>query len=249
MFAAMPNVKQLGALPAAWHWSLAPGFDFAAALSRDGKHMFQCYALDSYDEDLAVTIMSFARKHESELVAPPERPLVVVEGFSHLAYKFDTMVAISPIVHRYHEENPDVREATRAVFPAYRCEFSGHETEEQTWYRYSRAAGVQPAKLTREPHPYVRMRERTESGRVIAKRGFAQPKTLVLELPRLENRPDRFVEFENYRQEVWRVEWDGSWVLTGESVEPRRLTIDRLLAFVQASLYGPNLNAATSRLV
>lgn len=246
-FSAIPEVTPLPDLSNAWHWPLAPGFDFAAALSQDRKHVFQCYALKSYDEGLARAILFFARERGADLIAPPERPLVAVEGFSHPGYKFDAMVAISPTIHTYHEENPELLRVTRAVFPAYRCEFAGDEGEAETRYRYKRAAGVPATKLKRKPHPYVKMRERTESGRVISKRGFVQLATLLHGLRTLENRPDRFVEFENYRHDVWRVEWDGSWVLTGQSTTDRRLGIDELLEFVKANLYGPNLNVTTSR--
>jgi hypothetical protein len=246
-FSAMPNVTPLGDLPDAWHWGLAPGFDFAAALSEDRKYVFQCYALDSYDEDLVRAVLVFAREHGADLIAPPDRPLVVVEGFSHSGSKFDMVVAVSPTIHKYHaKENPEVHEVTRAVFPAYRCEFAGDETQEEAQYRYARAAGVPVTRLTREPHPYVKMRYRADTGRVIPKRGFAQPKTLVHELRTLDGRPDRFVEFENYRHEVWRVEWHDSWVVTGESAADRQLGIDELLEFVKASLYGPNLDPGTS---
>jgi hypothetical protein len=106
-FSAMPSASPLPALSEAWHWSMAPGFDFAAALSQDGVHVFQCYALDSYDEDLVTDVLSFARGHEDVVIAPPDRPLVVAEGFSHRGYGFDTVVAIGAAVHKYHGENTE----------------------------------------------------------------------------------------------------------------------------------------------
>jgi hypothetical protein len=241
---AVPGATPLADPPDAWHWSLAPGFDFAAALSKDRGHLFQSYALDSYDEDLARAVLSFARAHPEELIAPPERPLVALDGFSHPGKGFDILVAIGPTVHEYQSEDPALHEVTRAVFPAYRCEFAGDEDETQTRFRYTRAAGVPATRWDREPHPFITMRHKTETGRVIAKRGFAQLATLVNELRTLEGRPDRFVEFENYRHDVWRVEWDGLWVVTGESA-PQRLEFDELLEFVRADLYGPNLTSAT----
>ena len=247
-FSAMPNVSRLDALAEAWHWAMAPGFDFAAALSQDGKHAFQCYALDSYDEGLVAAVMSFAREHEGELIASPDRPLVVVEGFAHPGYALDTVVAFGPAVHKYHADNPELQKATRAVQPAFRCEFAGDETEDDARYRYVRASGVRPTTLNREPHPYLKMRHKTDSGRVVAQRGFAQPKLLVNELRALEDRPDRFVELENYRHAVSNVVWeDGRWILTVESADPRRLGIDELLDVIRASLYGPNLDAGTSQ--
>lgn len=247
-FSAMPNASRLDGLSEAWHWSTAPGFDSAAALSSDGKHAFQCYALDSYDEGLVTAVLSFAREHDGEVIAPPERPLVVVEGFTHPGYRFDTVVAFGPAVHKYHDQDPDVHLATRAVQPAYRCEFAGDETAAEAGYRYLRAAGARPTTLNREPHPYLKMRHRTDSGRVAAERGFAGPKLLVSELRALEKGPERFVELENYRHEVWRFGWeDGSWVATGGSGESRRLGFDELLDFVKDVLYGPNLDGGTGQ--
>ena len=207
-FSAIPNATPLAGLTDAWHWSLAPGFDFAAALSQERTHVFQCYALRSYDEDLARAIMSFAREHGSELIAPPERPLMIVEGFAHSPRMFDTLVAISPSIHRYHEENPELNTVTRAVFPAYRCEFAGDETEDEARYRYVRAARVPATTLTREPHAYLKMRYRAETGRVISKRGFAQsdarPRAPYAREP---PRPVRRVRKLSPRNLAGRVEW------------------------------------------
>lgn len=245
-FSAMPNVQQFTDLPDAWHWSMAPGFDFTAILSRDREYVLQSYALRSYEEDLARTILSFAREHDSALIAPPERPLVLVEGFAHPGTAFDTMVAVGPTVHKYHDENAQLHERTRAIFPAYRCEFAGDENEQDARYRYTRAAGVPVTTLNRQPRPYLKMRHQAETGRVIPKCGFIGLPSLVHELRTLENSSDRFVEFENYRHEVWRVEWDGTWILTGESEQPRQLEIEELLEFAKSNLYGPNLDAGDS---
>lgn len=249
VLSAIPDAKDakpLAGLPDAWHWSTAPRFDMTAALSQDRTHLFQCFALDCYDEGLAIAVLSFARGHGADLIAPQDRPLVAVEGFSHPGRAFDIVVAIGPAVHKYHADDPQLHAASRAVFPAHRCEFAGDEDSDDAWYRYAVADGVKPTRWNRELRPYLKMRHRTESGRVIPKRGFVQPVDLVHELGTLEGRPDRFVEFENHRHDVWRVEWDGEWVLTGQSSAARRLQLDELLDFVRTSLYGPNLNAVTS---
>jgi hypothetical protein len=101
----------------------APKFAFCGVLSKDRKRAFQCFAHNSYDEGLAHAIVAFAREHDAELITPSERPLVVVEGFRHPRYGFDTLVAVSPTVHKYHADKPDIHRVIRAVFPAYRCEF------------------------------------------------------------------------------------------------------------------------------
>src|SRR5262245_28922106 len=139
---AMPNAAPLAGLPDAWHWAQVPGFDFAAALSTDGRHLFQLYAHRCYDEDLVTAVLAFARHHESDLIAPPAQPLALAEGFAHPGRGFDMVVTVGPGVHKYHAEDGPLHEVTRAVFPAYRCEFSGTENEDEVYYRYSRAAGV-----------------------------------------------------------------------------------------------------------
>lgn len=245
-FAAIPGATPVDGLPDAWFWSHAPKFGFGAVLSQDGKHAFQCYAHNSFDEGLARALLTFAREHDAELIAPPERPLVVVEGFAPEGRMFDTLVAVSPALHRYHDDNPDVHQATRAVFPAYRCEFSGAETEDEAAFRYARAAGAQPTRWDREPNPYLRMRMRAATGREIPERGFANPPKLLLELTELPDREDGFVEFENYRRQVWTVTWQETYVVTGPAGEPRRLDFDALVELAKDVLYGPNRTAGES---
>jgi hypothetical protein len=245
-FSGMPGASPLAGLSEAWHWAMAPGLDFGAALTGDGKNALQCFALRSYDEGLVTAVLSFAREHADVLVAPPERPLVVAEGFAHPGYGFDTVVAFGPGLHRHHEETPEVHQAIRAVQPAFRCEFAGDESEEDAAYLFNRAAGVPSTRLDHEPHPFLKMRYKTDT-RVIPERIFTSLTSLVNELRALADRPDRFVEFENYRHEVRRAGWvDGQWVLTGDAAEPPRMGIDDLLDVVKASLYGPNLDAGSS---
>lgn len=242
LFAATPNATPFDALSHAWHWSLAPGMDFVAGLTEDGKHAFQGAALDSYDAELAVAILAFARDHASDLAASPDQPLALVEGFMPPApYKFDAVVTIGPKVHRYQEG--EAHERTRAIIPAFRCEFAGDENEAETQYRYARAAGVPGTRWNREPRPFVKMRYLTESGREIPERGFTPVPSLVIQLRDLQG-SDRFVEFENYRHEVYRVDWDGQYVVSGES--SHRFNYDELLEFVKNTVYGPNVDAGTS---
>lgn len=246
---SMPNAAPLAGLPEAWHWAKVPGFDFAAALSSDGKHLFQLYALDSYDEDLVTAALAFARQHEAELIGPTDRPLALAEGFAHPPRGFDMVAAVGPGIHKYHEKDGPVHAATRAVFPAYRCEFTGTESEDEVQYRYSRAAGATPTRLGREPRPTMKISYRPDDGRTMEQRVYFTPNSLQYQFPKLEDRPDRFVEFENFENRVWRVVWDGAFQvaeLTGDRDERRGLGLDELLTFAETVLYGPNLGAGTS---
>jgi hypothetical protein len=233
VFAAIPGATPIDGLPDAWFWTHAPRFGNAAVLSRDRAHAFQCYANDSYDDGLARAVLAFAREHDTALVVP--RPLVVAEGLTHAGYGFDTLVAFSPAVHRYHADEPEAHQATRAVCPAFRCEFSGEETEDEAAFRFLRASGALPTRWDREPSPYVRLRMRTASGRIIPQRGFADLAKLVLELTELPGRKDGFVEFENYERRVWTVTWQDRYVVDGH-----RIGFDELVEFVRDVLYGPN---------
>lgn len=251
-FAAIPNATRIASVPDAWSWCdvpQAPKFGFSAVLSKDRKHAFQCYAHNSYDEGLAHAIVAFAREHDAELIAPPERPLVVVEGFGHAGYGFDILVAVSPTVHKYHADKPDVYRVTRAVFPAYRCEFAGDETEKDAWFRYTVARGVHPTRWNREPRPYLRMRMRTATGREIRKRGFAHPLELVHELTELPDREGGFVEFENYQRRVWVATSQETYLVTEGQGEPRQMDLDVLVEFTKQVLYGPNRSSGESAFV
>jgi hypothetical protein len=226
--AAFPGGAPLDGVPGSWVWTHATTFGHCVVLSEDGKHVFHSYAHASYDEGLARAILLFCRAHSIELTAP--RPLVVVEGFTHEGYGFDTVVAVAPAIHRYDADNPDLHEATRAVFPAYRCEFSGTETEHEAAYRYARAAGAQPTRWRREPNPYLKMRMRAATGRVVPERGFVNPPRLLRELAELPRRVDGFVEFENYERRVWLVRWDEAYIVTGDGAA-RRMDLDEVVAF------------------
>lgn len=227
-FAAKPGATPLDGVPESWTWTHAATYGHCVALSQDGKHAFHSYAHDSYDAGLARAIMLFCRAHDTELIAP--RPLVVAEGFAYDGYGFDAVVAVSPAVHKYDADKPDVHEATHAVFPAYRCEFSGRETEDEAAYRYARAAGAQPTRWRRDPNPYLKVRLRSASGRAIPDRGFVTPARLAQELAELPRRAEGFVEFENFEGRVWLVRWDDAYVVTGDG-EARRMDLDDVVTF------------------
>jgi hypothetical protein len=252
---AMPNATPLPGLPEAWHWAKVPGFDFGTALSGDGKHLLQLIALRSYDEDLVTAVLAFARRHESELIGPPDQPLALVEGFAYPGRGFDTVVAVGPGVHKFHEKDGPLHELTRSVFPAYRCEFSGTENEEEARYRYSRASGATPNNLNREPRPVIKLTFKPDDNGPVHERDYWTPNALQYMFPRLADIPDKFrapdpfVEFENYENRVWRVEWDGTYniaELTANPDERRELDLEELLEYAKTVLYGPNLGAGTS---
>jgi hypothetical protein len=181
-------------------------------------------------------VLAFARAHTAELLA--DKPLVVAPGFSGGA--FDIVAAVSPGIHQYHNDKPDVHNAVRAVFPAYTCEFSGAESVDDAAFRYSRASGAQPTRWGREPNPYLKMRMRAATGREIAERGFVNPPKLVQELTELPERADGFVEFENYELRVWTVTWADGYQVTEGDGAPVSMSKDELIEHAKTVLLGSN---------
>lgn len=217
LYSAQPGATGLGGLTDAWHWSKALGLDSTAALS--GEHAFEAFALDSYDEGLAVALLTFCQEHSAELLR--DQPLVAVDGFSHPGYGFSLVVAVSPAVHQKYLDDPEAHAAVRSVVPAYRCEFAGDEDLRDAGYRHNRAAGVQGTRWDRtEPRPYFKARFRGDDGHLAPRRGFTRPQLLVSRVTRSSRREEQFIEFENYRHEVYTVTWNGAWLLTGPHGEP-----------------------------
>src|SRR5262245_6543823 len=122
----VPGVRPVSELDGCWTWSAAR-FYFTLALTAEGSHAIQLNCRDVLDLNLVVAVLAFARaRTEAVLTAAP---FAVLEGFtSPSAAPFNSVAAVIPAVGRYQEfDHPDLNEVTYAVFPAYRCEFSGLE--------------------------------------------------------------------------------------------------------------------------
>lgn len=165
------------------------------------------------------------------------------------------VAAIGPGVHKYHKDDSEMHEATRAIAPAYRCEFSGTEDEDDVIYRWTRAPGATPTRHDREPRPSIKLTFKPEDGSPVPERDYWTPNSPQYMFPQLDGRPagfkapDPFVEFENYQNRVWRVDWDGAYnvaELTGDREERRGLSLEEALDFAKIVLYGPNLEAGTT---
>lgn len=232
----------LAGLDDAWHWSPAPGIDFAAALSADGKRLLQMSARDSYDEALAVAALRFAREREEQMFAR-NRFLGVAEGFEPPSGPgFDAVAGVPVEVHdHYAFDHPKLNPLVRVVFPAYACEFSGTEDLKDAETRYLKM--LRTNKLDREALPYLRMRfanTKTGGRSTNPGRGLTEPKRLVEELEWMDGAPGSFVEFENRHGRVWRVEWDGTWFLAEEGAEDstrQEFALDDLVRFAKDRLY------------
>ncbi|MFD5735801.1 hypothetical protein ACFWIY_23670 [Streptomyces sioyaensis] len=233
---AQPGATPIDGLPDAWHWSRAV-FNFDAILTHEREYVLQLNVMGRYDEQLAHAILTFAHKHSAAL-ADGARPLIPVGGFDHPGWDFDTVVAVRPAVHDYHSQNPELHSATFAIFPGYQSEFSGNETEEETWQRFRKM--LQPTKLDRECAPFVKMRyanTRTQSDSNSPERVLAPLSRLLRELPLLKDAPGSFVQWENRLGEVWNAEWVTDLTLSGPA-QQQVTDIDALAAFAERSVTG-----------
>ncbi|WP_329335820.1 hypothetical protein OG866_17735 [Streptomyces sp. NBC_00663] len=248
VLADFPGVTPLAGLSDAWYWSSFSRFGFAGALSADGERLLQVSGRDSYDEELAVAVLGFAREREGELFARNAH-WGALGGFQPPPGRrdFDVVVGVSPDVHRFYSvERPELTPHVRLVFPAYACEFSAaaDETLDEAVTRYRM---LRPNELGRDPLPYLRMRyanTRTQSRSTNRGRGFTEPRLLVEELRWMEGAEGSFVEFENRHGRVWRVEWHGGWFLAEHGEEswgaPREVGAEEVVQFATARLYDPD---------
>ncbi|WP_326842594.1 hypothetical protein OHB33_18945 [Streptomyces sp. NBC_01558] len=239
---AQPTAIPLPGLPDAWHWSPAPGLDFAAALSVDGACVFQVNARDSYDEDLVRALLEAARRNGPRLLAG-STPFRVLPEFDHPGYDFDVLVVARPGVHRYHEVRaPALFEATWAVFPGYSTEFAdlGRYADDDAREAFRRF--LKPADLRRRPVPFLMARwdnTLTRAGTTGPDAILVGIETVSHEIRLLKGALGSFVEFENRHARVWRIEWNDHWgirELGRSDLGFRAIGLDDLLAFVTARI-------------
>ncbi|MEI7034665.1 hypothetical protein [Streptomyces pratensis] len=215
--AGVEGVEPLLGMRDAWRWSPMPRFVFSLALDIAHDSAYQMNTIDQFDHGLVTAVLEFARKNHLVGKVKYATPFTVAPGFTVESHGFDVVVAVPPAVHQYHfGRGNTLGERVTGVFPAYSCEFSGRETLEEAIHRFKRM--IRPTVVGRPPVPYLRMRyenTRTGSGSVGAFRGFTTSDVLLRELALLKGAVDSFVEWENFRGELWHVTWDGSWHVNG----------------------------------
>ncbi|MGW6641062.1 hypothetical protein [Streptomyces iakyrus] len=236
-------MEEFDGIPDAWHWSPVPGLDFAAALSADGRHLFQVNARDTYDQALVASMLRTARENSARLLDTGAL-LSAPQGFRHPGRDFEVIAAARPGVHRYHEvQQPELQQVTWAIFPGYTCEFPDPARYSLEDARESFVRFLSPADLDREPAPFIRLwhdNTVTKGGTDGTDGILAAEKTLYREITLLEGAPGSFVRFENFRGSVFRIEWhpERAWTLAEEtqSSGPGPLDIPDLISFVERSL-------------
>ncbi|WP_329335816.1 hypothetical protein OG866_17725 [Streptomyces sp. NBC_00663] len=240
-------MRPLAGLSDAWSWSPVPGLDFAAALSEDGRRLFQVNARDTYDERLVVALLRAARENSARLLADGVL-LGTVPGFRYPGRGFEVIAAARPGVHRYHEvRQPELQRVTWAVFPGYACEFAAPDRYHSLGdARESFRRFLSPADLSRQqPAPFLRVwyDNTVTKGGTDAPEGILVARTtLYREIRLLEGAPGSFVRFENFRGQVWQVAWDEqhAWTLGSGAVPvpSRCLGLAELLSFAEESLHA-----------
>ncbi|MCX4609674.1 hypothetical protein [Streptomyces mirabilis] len=215
--AGVEGAEPLPGMREAWRWSPMPRFVFSLALDSKHNSAYQMNTIDHFDQGLVTAVLEFAKERRLAGEMKDSTPFTVAPGFTTESYGFDVVVAVPPAVHQYHFGwDNALGERVTGVFPAYSCEFSGRETLEEAVYRFKRM--LRPTVVERPVAPYLRMRyenTRTGSGSLGALRGFTTTDVLLRELALLEGTVGSFVEWENFRGEVWHVTWDGSWLVNG----------------------------------
>jgi hypothetical protein len=222
------DVRPLPGMEDAWTWAVEDMFAYALALTPDRAHAIQINFMGALEADLAVSVLSFARDRSGEVLSAA--PFAVLEGYTPPASSgvfFDTVAAAIPAVHRYHElEEPELNEVTYAVFPAYRCEFSGRETQKEAEDRFDKMIDV--ADMQRLPTPWVRMRydnPKTGGASVGSELGLTWPDNLTSQLRQLDGAEGAYVDFENFQNKRRRASWSGELLLAdGDDARPIGMT-------------------------
>jgi hypothetical protein len=235
--AAQPGAAPIEGLPDAWHWSRMI-FNFDAVLTPDHEHLLEMRVMGRYDATLAQAVLAFAREHSTD-ITDSGRPLMALGGFTCPGWEFDTIAAVGPGVHDNHaQDDADLHKATWTLFPGYRCEFSGTETEEEAIHLFRLA--LQPTKLDRERVPFLRMgyaNTRTGSHSTGPDRGIAPLPVLLNELSLLEGAPGSWVEWENRLGEILKAETGPATGLTLHTAAgDRGITTEELLGLAEQSV-------------
>lgn len=197
------KARPVAGLPDGWEWQLGDRPRFMAIVTVGGDALLETTSFGQHDADLLLQVLRFAREHEEEVTQAV--PLAVVGGFKHPGYGFDVIVSAAPPVHRLNAAaSPDLHNRTYAVYPAYKCEFSGREDVAEAQERWNRIVPL--TQFGRQPAPALKAWYSLDGDVVDTSR-------LDAFYPRLETLPalmDRlqdggFVEFENFAGERCRV--------------------------------------------
>ncbi|MCH7231055.1 hypothetical protein L0U85_09350 [Glycomyces sp. L485] len=238
-----PDVRPLPGVDRAWTFPAARNrFQRAIALASNDGYAFQVACSNGFSDEAAGAVLHFTRRHEAALFNAT--PFGVATGFRLPGRGFDCVASALPAATDSH--TLDWEQRVFDVFPAWACEFSGDESEAEAKARFT--GKLDPMNYRREVQPFVRMRyENPRSGLRASKAGhrmLADAARLDREIRVADQVGDGWVEAENFRGQVRRVEWHGG---TAELVDPgtedrTRFTVGDTVEFVRRFLTeGMNL--------
>ena len=194
----IPNIQPFAGVSNAWTWKLSPKFKVFATLTGDG-YLFQITMRDHFDEYLARSVLLYGLENKSRIVDATSK---LLPEFSCPPYEFESVVALSPRVHKvYESEFPDLNPFTYVLFPAYACEFTGDETAEilQWVKRY-----LPRVDMKRDPWPQAMRYERDGDGK--ASKVPIKPDSLKATVLGLKWRqPGEVLMFENFRRQTYSI--------------------------------------------
>lgn len=219
--------------PDVWEWQFARRLHFMATTTADGAACLTTSSTDEHDPALSLAVLRFAREHGTAVTGAD--PVAVVPGFTCAGYDFDVVVAARPSIHRLNAAvSPELHQLTYAVYPAYRCEFSGTEDEAEAWIRWSRIVPL--VQIRRGPKPVLKVwfelhprgpRAFGEEG------GYADLETLVGLIGDLQD--GGFLEFENFVGATHRIDRTaGTFQLHSEEGTTEQLSSDTVASAISS---------------
>jgi hypothetical protein len=235
LLAGITGIAPVLGLDNVWTWSIGR-FRRLAFLDARGSTVFRMNTAGDIGSGLMEAVVRHTRtRWPADLLSP----VTIVPEFVCDGYGFDVL-AIPRREVFVHDKNefPELARVAIAIFPAFTCEFSGQESVEEATYRVSRALLI--ARMDRTPVPYLKIKYRNPAFGGLTKgkeRYFMPYDALTREIRQLENVRDAYVEFETYTGRVWRVSWDGGFIL-GAGDEDVQMALEQLLEFTYEATFG-----------
>lgn len=228
--ARIEDVNPFPDMDGVWFWGIGGGwFTHTIAVSADRTAAFQVTCRDVYPAELVRDVITFARANEAALLAAA--PLVHVEGFT--GHGFDSVAAAIPAVADVNDEMPELSAVTYALFPAWRDEFSGAETEREA---YSRLDMMDIADPRRSAVPFLKMRFKNPKTGVHTlgdERLLTYPGQLDEEIGNLDGVSGGWIETENFTGAVHRLTWEDGFALDDSA---SRMSVEDTLTWAHRHL-------------
>jgi hypothetical protein len=188
----------------------------------DRERYLGLVARDSFDPQLAASVIQFVRDRQAEIV--PTNPVAILERFHHQGCLFDCVLVVSPQANvLYQTESPTLHSRSFEAIPIYRCEFSGDETPEL--FRLVRSDFVPTLDWRRSPAPRIWMSFRDAASGVRStghKPSLAALDQAIYQIHQLPLAEDSWVQIDNYLAEGARLSFRGrEYVIESTAVDTR----------------------------